>query len=500
MVDIAKSRILIVDDNPNNIQVLANTLKVNDFDFEFALTGEAALSWLGKKSFDLILLDLMMPGLDGFETLRLIRKNEEWNQISVIFLTAKSDINALLKGFEIGAQDYLTKPFNPQELLSRVKAHVSMRAHQKLLKTFNSELEIQVAERTEALQESMDLFRELNNSLNNLIASIPGTVFKCLYDEHLTVRYLSPQFYELSGYEPEQLIDNNTTTLSHLIAPVDLVSLKTSIDEHLETNSKINNKIRLMKKSGEYAWLEIRGNCKKEEHEGNEKYVIEGVMNDITGDIALEEILLTTSIQAADKERDYIAKELHDGVQQSLASVALSMQGIPLSMFDQECQGRFSEAILLLNNTIREVRSISHRLAPKAVEDFGLVVAVRDMVNQQNLNSEIRFEFHENIGARRFNEDVERNIYRIIQESVNNIHKYAEAKDVSIQLFFRDYLLTLMVEDDGIGFDRKSWQPEENGYGLLSMESRAAAIGGILEINSAKGRGSQILTEVPIDH
>jgi CheY-like chemotaxis protein len=92
--------ILIVDDNPQNLQVLAKILQENNYEIEFATNGEAALKWLKDKKFDLILLDINMPGMNGFEVCKKIRSNPELNNVPVIFLSADTDRESILKGFE----------------------------------------------------------------------------------------------------------------------------------------------------------------------------------------------------------------------------------------------------------------------------------------------------------------------------------------------------------------------------------------------------------------
>jgi CheY-like chemotaxis protein len=119
--------VLIVDDNAKNLQILGGFLQNEGLSVEFALDGMSALSWLEKKKFDLILLDIMMPGMDGFEVCSLIKKNPLISEIPLIFITAKTDTKSIVKGFETGAVDYITKPFINSELLIRVKIQLEIK-------------------------------------------------------------------------------------------------------------------------------------------------------------------------------------------------------------------------------------------------------------------------------------------------------------------------------------------------------------------------------------
>ncbi|PIE01450.1 MAG: response regulator [Acidobacteria bacterium] len=125
--------ILIVDDEPKNIQLLGTFLEENKYHIEFAMNGEEALDWLEKRSFDLILLDVMMPGLDGYEVCRRVKANPKLNHIPIIFLTAKVETDDIVKGFELGASDYITKPFKPQELLARLRKEVELKTLRGLI-------------------------------------------------------------------------------------------------------------------------------------------------------------------------------------------------------------------------------------------------------------------------------------------------------------------------------------------------------------------------------
>jgi signal transduction histidine kinase len=145
------NKVLIVDDNPKNLQVLGQLLKNMNFYIEFATNGTSALEWLEHAKFDIVLLDINMPGMNGFEVCRKIRSNNELKNMAVIFLTADNDRESILKGFELGAQDYITKPFDKRELLVRIKTHLSLKRSIESLEDLNQTLEQKVEERTRAL-------------------------------------------------------------------------------------------------------------------------------------------------------------------------------------------------------------------------------------------------------------------------------------------------------------------------------------------------------------
>ena len=160
-----KGVVLIVDDTPTNLEVLVDYLTDFGFDIFVATDGESALEQLDHFRPGLILLDVMMPGIDGFETCRRLKKSKQTKDIPVIFMTALSDTVDKLKGFDVGAVDYVTKPLQHEEVLARVTTHLTLRNLQKQLQETNDRLEYRVAERTTELQEALEEIEKLKNRL-----------------------------------------------------------------------------------------------------------------------------------------------------------------------------------------------------------------------------------------------------------------------------------------------------------------------------------------------
>lgn len=137
-----KNSILIVDDVAKNIQLAANILTKANYKVNFALDGNMAIEHASKEYFDLILLDIMMPEIDGYEVCRKLKENPQTAEIPIIFLTARTDDESMAKGFEVGGVDYITKPFNARELLARVKTHIRLRHRELELKNLNNTKDI----------------------------------------------------------------------------------------------------------------------------------------------------------------------------------------------------------------------------------------------------------------------------------------------------------------------------------------------------------------------
>lgn len=122
-----KQKVLIVDDIPKNIELAANILRTKDYNVTYAKSGLSALQKIESIDFDLILLDIMMPEMDGFEVCKKLKESEKTRDIPIIFLTARTETENVVKGLEMGAVDYVTKPFKAEELLARVRTHLDIR-------------------------------------------------------------------------------------------------------------------------------------------------------------------------------------------------------------------------------------------------------------------------------------------------------------------------------------------------------------------------------------
>lgn len=174
MEDLYNNTILIVDDSPENIDILVELLK--DFEKKIAINGEDALKIAMKgKPPALILLDILMPGIDGYEVCRRLRANERTKEIPIIFLTVKSLKDDIVKGFEVGGQDYIIKPFYGRELIERVKTQIELKSQREILKAqretlknMNVILEEKVKKRTVQLKNALTKLDKASKELQGL--------------------------------------------------------------------------------------------------------------------------------------------------------------------------------------------------------------------------------------------------------------------------------------------------------------------------------------------
>ena len=133
-----REKILIVDDIPENLNLLRQSLEAAGYDLLFATSGEVALNIAARAAPDLILLDIIMPGIDGFETCRRLKSDKTTQDIPVIFITAKDETKEVVEGFRIGGVDYIIKPFEKEEILARVETHLKNARLTKALQQKNT--------------------------------------------------------------------------------------------------------------------------------------------------------------------------------------------------------------------------------------------------------------------------------------------------------------------------------------------------------------------------
>ncbi len=188
--------VLIVDDIPKNIQLLGNILANSGYHVAVATSGKQALSIIQKRMPDLVLLDVMMPEMDGFEVCQRIKENELFKEIPVIFLTAKHDVDDKVRGFEVGGADYITKPFETAEVLARVQMQLQLKTARDMVVRYNQELEKIVEARTEALIRAERhaafslLIQGIVHNLRNPLNAISGALQLIEMEEKNVAGYL----------------------------------------------------------------------------------------------------------------------------------------------------------------------------------------------------------------------------------------------------------------------------------------------------------------------
>ena len=332
---------------------------------------------------------------------------------------------------------------------------------------------------------------ENERMLSALMSNLPGMVYRCHNDRHWTMVFVSEGAKELTGYPADEL-ESNTTKYGDIILGSDKESVWKEVQTAVLQGRPFTLIYRIRTKEQKIKWVWEQGGL----IEGTD--LLEGFMTDITDRVEAEEKIVSTVIETEDNERKRIAKELHDSLGQKLTTASLNFNSLKKDMeIDQKGFSKLITGLNSLNAAIKDSRDIAHNLMPRSIENFGFVPSVESMIAEIDSVSDIKFEFYDNLEGDRFDEKLEVNLYRIVQEAVNNILKYSQAKNVTIQLMRYEEDLVLTVEDDGIGFIVEEVLAGNNCFGLKSMRNRVNSLSGNFNLDSFPNRGTSITIELP---
>ena len=201
-------------------------------------------------------------------------------------------------------------------------------------------------------------------------------------------------------------------------------------------------------------------------------------------------------VAAQELERHRLARELHDETGQALTSVLLGLRAVEEKGGDEELRNAVAQVRELVVATLQDVRRLAVELRPKALDDFGLVAALERLTQTFAEQSGIAVDFEAALGPERLPEEVETAIYRIVQESLTNVVKHAQARHVSVLLTRRSGAAAAVIEDDGRGFDPGA--ARDGGFGLEGMRERVLLLDGRFEIETNPGAGTTLVVEVPV--
>ncbi len=203
-------KLLIVDDTPANIDVLRRFMEEEGYDISIAPDGNIALKIINKNKPDLILLDVMMPGIDGFEVCRQLKESDDTKDIPVIFVTAKTETSDIVKGFQMGGVDYITKPFKREEVLSRVDTHLKI---QNLIK--------EKTRLNKVLSDKNDELIESENQYRIIIDKTADGVFRL--DQNGKMLHTNARFYSLLEFSSDEIEGKNIGDLINTEEPAKII-------------------------------------------------------------------------------------------------------------------------------------------------------------------------------------------------------------------------------------------------------------------------------------
>jgi len=393
---ISKPKILCVDDEPDLLDINSTILRSAGYEVFKASTGSECLRIAGEQKPDLILLDVILPDMNGIDISKQIKTGPEFKGTYVILISGqRTSSDSKVEGLEAGADGYIVRPVSKHELLARVQAimriketETVLRKKEKELKRLNEELELRVVERTFELE----------------------TANKALQVEITERRQVEEK---LKRYA-----------------------------EHLQALSK-----RL---------LEIQ-----------------------------------------EAERRYIAQELHDEIGQDLTGIKLALEAI-IEFPSDNREKRLFEMQKMVHELLGKVKDISLDLRPSMLDDLGLLPALLWHFERYTQKTNIKVHFtHSGLNVR-FQPEIETASYRIVQEALTNIARYAHVNEAAVIIKASQEMLVINIEDKGAGFDHEVIKASGNTAGLRWMHERIAMLGGKILVESTQGKGTRLIAEIPL--
>ena len=337
--------------------------------------------------------------------------------------------------------------------------------------------------------------------LNNIINSIVDIII--VTDSNGKIKLINKATIIMLGYEENELLGENIMFLfpniksnPDLLNRISLTGKNVSQDKEFILNTKDNHQISV---------LISTSNLKKVE-DGSLSTIL--VARDVTEKIKIENQLelerkerSVAIFEAQEEERLRLAGDLHDGLGQMLTGIMYFIE----NNFNGDINGNemnqktIKQLQLLLDSAIKETKSISHNIIPMLLKDFGLVIAIKKIASQINSNNDFNINIDEFNFDSRLDARIEKILYRVCQEALNNILKHSRAKNINIHLIKHDHSVVLLIDDDGVGFEIEKVDRTKNfsGIGLISMKERVSALNGVFSISSGKNKGTEILIEIP---
>lgn len=500
-----KAIILIVDDSLNSLSLLFDGLRQAGYEVMVAQDGPSALKRVAMLKPDLVLLDVMMPDMDGFEVAARLKAAPESQDIPIIFLTALHEAASIVRGFEMGGVDYLVKPVQMAEALARIRTHISLHTLQRRLEARTREL-ASLLDLSHSMVSTLELEPLANLILDQLsiVVTYTGCALLTMNDDQLCM---------LAYRGPTPPAD----ILNVCFAP-EIVSLEHDAcrPQHARIVTDIHAEEQMLRRVQQHggahaatllsytrAWMGIPLIVRQKaigylslSHEQpgtyTERHAALATAFAHHAAVAIENARLYRHARnvAILEERNRLARTLHDSVSQSLFSANLIAEVLPQTWPDapDAAQHGLYELQRLTQSALTEMRTLLLELRPATLLKARLDDLLRQLaqaVTSQTL-VDVSFDLHP---VPDLPPDVHITFYRVAQEAFHNITKHAQAQHISVALHpTPPEGLTLEIRDDGCGFGPAHHLPGK--LGLETMRERANQIAAHLAIVSQPGQGT----------
>jgi PAS domain S-box-containing protein len=468
-----KTRILMVDDNLPFLELYSESLRDAGYEVLTATNGSQALRLIRNEVPDLVVLDVVLPGLSGIEICRKIRADPNLRDLFVVLISGQAvSAEQTVDGLAIGADEYLFKPLSLSEFKARIRTLVRL------------------TETAAALRASEQHYRGLVEILPDAVA---------LIDRRFQLLGVNERAAAMLGYaNASELLGKNAIELIHATDRdrfrADMAALKTAV---------ASVEYVLLRKDGKGIPVEMSFALSKSASAENLGWIT--VARDVSERKRVEEELrrLPRRIsEAQEAERLRVARELHDGVNQVIASAAMRLRRVQdmVSRQNPAASELLSRSHKLLVQALEENRRIARNLRPTDLDELGLGAACRNICKEVQTRTGLTVNCQFTRFSKPLPPEVDLGLFRVVQEALNNVEKHARAKTVHLRIASDGEAVTLKIRDDGKGFDAAALEEgkvDSRGIGLSSLRERAAALGGTCELKSKPGKGTAITVRVP---
>jgi PAS domain S-box-containing protein len=477
---LVQTEILVVDDDPSSLDLLSHLLKQAGHRVRAAPSPELALQSALSFPPELIILDVRMPGMDGFEVTRQLKQDARTAHVPIIFISGQTDVADRVMGFEMGGVDFIIKPFQRDEVLARVRTHLMLHRALDEISTQNKVLEARVRERTADLIRERDLAK-------CYVEDAPVGIF--IADTGGRYRDVNPAGCELVGYSREELLGMSIGDLapdgdqpSHLNLFTCFMQQGGGSNE-LSLQKKNGTKILVSLKTVVLADKRVMGFCS--DITERRQAEIQAIARAQELDLALQQLhsLSAHMHDSIEKERLAIATDIHDQIGASLTGANLLLNQLNTLTPDMPQAGQevLAQVQELVSQTLISSRGVYTRLRPPMLNDLGLVETCRWYLQDWAQKSGIIVKQSAFRLPDEPSESIRLDIFRILQELLTNVARHSGATQVSVSLTRRKSHILLKVKDNGQGLDPES---AHEGFGLRGIRGRLNRHDGSMQINS----------------
>lgn len=496
--------ILLVDDSRLDRRLLERILSKQAYRIYAASSAREALELLGTILPDIILLDVCMPEMDGYELCRIIRQRSQTAATPVIFISANDSSRDRVHAFASGGVDYLCKPIESTEVLARVNTHLT-------LQTLRRNLEQRVRERTAELQTANlrlidemaerraveEHLRQRNALINCLIdANIIGIMF--LRNDGRLLE-ANRAFRALFGLQKDE-IDSGQINWHDLVMPENRESTLLAMQQVDKTGYCLPYEKICRHRDGQPIPILI-GTARLPGEDICISFVLDlserkRAEQGLRESRQLLRDLAIRADSAMEQERKRIAREIHDEQGSLLTALKLELTLLQRELGETSLASaeRLQRMQKLMDETIRVMRQVATQLRPAAL-NLGLLPSLEWLASDFSLRTGIacRFVAEHDVPL---DEARATALFRIVQESLTNITRHAAASQVHIRLETCGAELHMRIHDDGSGFEVAS--VSNDSFGLRGIGERVALLGGQFLVDSAPGCGTTLRITLPL--